>query len=61
MEHDIWFNGKFAPFEDVKIHLLSHVTHYGSRVLEGIRSFGTETQGPAIFRLSEHLRRIIVA
>ena len=61
MEHEIWFNGKFVPFEDAKIHLLSHVTDYGSSVFEGIRSFGTETQGTAIFRLSEHLRRIIVA
>ena len=61
MEHDIRFNGKFVPFNDAKIHILSHVTHYGSSVFEGIRSFGMETQGTAIFRLSERMRRLIVA
>ena len=59
MEHDIWFNGKFVPFKDAKIHLLSHVIHYGSSVFEGIRSYGTEKKGTAIFRLSEHMRRMV--
>ncbi len=57
MQHDIWFNGKLVPYEDAKIHVLSHVTHYGSSVFEGIRCYETE-QGSGIFRLREHLRRL---
>ncbi len=58
MQHDIWFNGKLVPFEDAKIHVLSHVVHYGSSVFEGIRCYHT-ARGSAIFRLREHMRRLI--
>ena len=57
MQHDIWFNGELVPFEDAKIHVLSHVVHYGSSVFEGIRCYNTD-EGPAIFRLREHLQRL---
>lgn len=57
MQHDIWFNGKLVPFEDAKIHVLSHVVHYGSSVFEGIRCYATD-QGSGIFRLREHLQRL---
>ena len=55
---DIWFNGKMTPFEDAKIHVLSHVIHYGSSVFEGIRCYDTE-RGSAVFRLPEHMRRLM--
>ena len=58
MTHDIWFNGKFVPHEEAKVHVLSHAIHYGSSVFEGIRSYHTK-QGKAIFRLSEHIRRLV--
>ncbi len=58
MAYDIWFNGKMVPHEDAKIHVLSHVIHYGSSVFEGIRCYDTE-KGPAVFRLPEHMRRLI--
>lgn len=58
MQHDIWFNGELIPFEDAKIHVLSHVVHYGSSVFEGIRAYNTE-KGTAVFRLPEHMRRLI--
>lgn len=54
----IWHNGRFIAWEDAKIHVLSHVVSYGSSVFEGIRCYET-TQGPAIFRLREHVRRLI--
>jgi branched-chain amino acid aminotransferase len=57
MQHDIWFNGELVPFEDAKIHVLSHVVHYGSSVFEGIRAYNTE-KGTAVFRLREHMRRL---
>ena len=53
----IWHNGKFVPWEDAKIHVLSHVVSYGSGIFEGIRCYHTP-QGPAIFRLKEHMRRL---
>lgn len=53
----IWFNGRFVPWEEARIHVLSHVVNYGSSVFEGIRAY-TTPQGPAIFRLEAHLRRL---
>src|SRR5271154_4643310 len=54
----IWHNGRFINWDDAKIHVLSHVTSYGSSVFEGIRCYATE-QGPAIFRVREHVRRLL--
>ena len=54
----IWFNGIITPWEDAKIHVMSHVLHYGSGVFEGIKCYGTD-KGPAIFRLNEHISRLI--
>lgn len=58
MKPDIWFNGEFVAYEDAQIHVLSHVIHYGSSVFEGIRCYETE-EGPAIFRLDEHMQRLV--
>jgi branched-chain amino acid aminotransferase len=54
----IWMNGEFVNWWDAKIHILSHVIHYGSGVFEGIRCYKTE-KGPEIFRLKDHLNRLI--
>ena len=54
----IWHNGHLVPWEDGKIHVMSHVVNYGSSVFEGIRCYRTGT-GPAIFRLREHMQRLI--
>jgi branched-chain amino acid aminotransferase len=54
----IWRNGKFINWEDANIHILSHVVSYGSSVFEGIRCYET-VKGPAIFRLGDHIRRMI--
>ncbi|MGQ0562165.1 MAG: branched-chain amino acid transaminase [Gemmatimonadota bacterium] len=52
----IWRNGEMVRWEAATIHVLSHVVHYGSSVFEGIRCYRTP-EGPAIFRLREHMRR----
>lgn len=52
----IWLNGKLIPWDQAKIHVLSHTLHYGSGAFEGIRFYKTE-RGPAIFRLNEHVDR----
>jgi branched-chain amino acid aminotransferase len=54
----IWHNGKFINWDDAQIHVLSHVVSYGSAVFEGIRCYDTK-QGPAIFRLPEHMQRLV--
>jgi branched-chain amino acid aminotransferase len=54
----IWHNGNWINWDDAKLHVLSHVVSYGSAVFEGIRCYETE-QGPAIFRLHDHMRRLI--
>jgi branched-chain amino acid aminotransferase len=53
----IWFNGELVDWHDAKIHVLSHVVHYGSSVFEGIRCYKTE-KGSAVFRLDEHVSRL---
>lgn len=53
----IWMDGKFIKWKDAKIHILSHVIHYGSSVFEGIRAYKTR-KGTAIFRLKEHTDRL---
>lgn len=53
----IWMNGKLVDWDDAKIHVLSHVVHYGTSWFEGIRCYDTAS-GSAVFRLDEHLRRL---
>jgi len=54
----IWHNGKFIGWNDATIHVLSHTVSYASAVFEGIRCYNTPS-GPALFRLKEHVRRMI--
>ena len=53
----IWFDGELVPWGDAKVHVLSHVLHYGSGVFEGIRAYETP-RGSGVFRLTEHLERL---
>jgi len=53
----IWMNGQFVDWADAKIHVASHVVHYGSGVFEGARCYDTP-KGAACFRLHEHIRRL---
>ena len=52
----IWMNGKLVNWDDAKIHVLSHVIHYGSSWFEGIRCYET-AKGTAVLRLDKHIRR----
>ncbi len=54
----IWHNGRFIAWDDAKIHVLAHVTSYGSSVFEGLRCYDT-IHGPAIFRPREHMQRLL--
>jgi branched-chain amino acid aminotransferase len=53
----IWFNGELIDWADAKVHVGTHGLHYGSGVFEGIRVYET-ANGPAVFRLTDHLRRL---
>jgi branched-chain amino acid aminotransferase len=53
----IWMNGEFVDWADARIHVATHGLHYGSGVFEGIRCYETP-KGPAVFRLTDHLRRL---
>ena len=54
----VWLNGKMVGYGDAKVPILTHSLQYGSGIFEGIRAYKTES-GPAIFRLSDHVRRFI--
>src|ERR687891_551386 len=53
----IWMNGELVDWADAKIHVASHVVHYGSGVFEGARCYATP-RGSACFRLDAHMRRL---
>jgi branched-chain amino acid aminotransferase len=53
----IWMNGEFVDWADAKVHVGVHGLHYGTGVFEGIRCYETP-DGPAVFRLREHLQRL---
>jgi branched-chain amino acid aminotransferase len=54
----VWHNGQFIKWNDARVHVMSHVLHYGSSIFEGIRCYAT-AQGPAVFRLREHMQRFL--
>jgi branched-chain amino acid aminotransferase len=54
----IWMDGELVDFEKATVHLLTPALHYGMRIFEGIRCYST-AQGPAVFRLTEHLERLL--
>jgi branched-chain amino acid aminotransferase len=53
----IWMNGALVDWADAKIHIGSHVVHYGTGVFEGARCYET-LRGSACFRLDAHMARL---
>jgi len=45
----IWFNGDIMPWQDAKVHVMTHAIHYGSSVFEGVRAYNTPDQERACF------------
>ena len=54
----IWMNGELVDFEKATVHMLTPALHYGAAVFEGIRAYNTP-KGPAVFRLTEHVERLL--
>lgn len=53
----IWLNGELIPWDEARIHVLTHSLHYGTAVIEGMRAYETDA-GPAVFRLTDHMERL---
>ncbi|MGI8664349.1 MAG: branched-chain amino acid transaminase [Acidimicrobiales bacterium] len=56
----IWLNGELIPWDEARIHVLTHSLHYGMGVFEGIRAYET-SRGPAVFRLTQHIERLFTS
>jgi branched-chain amino acid aminotransferase len=54
----IWLDGSFVDWSAANIHILTHTLHYGLGVFEGIRCYRTADDRSAVFRLSDHIRRL---
>jgi branched-chain amino acid aminotransferase len=54
----IWKDGELVEFEKATVHMLTAALHYGAAVFEGIRAYKTD-KGPAVFRLHEHIGRLV--
>jgi branched-chain amino acid aminotransferase len=55
----IWFDGTFVDWNDAKVHVLTHTLHYGAGVFEGIRAYECKDGRSEVFRLKEHMQRLI--
>lgn len=53
----IWLDGALVPWADASVHVTTLGLHYGVGFFEGVRCHSTP-DGPAIFRLTDHLRRL---
>jgi branched-chain amino acid aminotransferase len=54
----IWLDGRMVPWDEARVHVLTHTLHYGLGVFEGIRCYRTDDGRSAVFRLPEHVRRL---
>ncbi|MGF1466512.1 MAG: branched-chain amino acid transaminase [Sandaracinaceae bacterium] len=55
----IWMDGELVPWDQARVHVLTHTLHYGLGVFEGIRCYRTDDGRGAVFRLDDHIRRLI--
>ncbi len=55
----VWKDGEFIPLEEAVINVFSPSVQYGYGGFEGVRFYFCETKdGPAIFRLADHIDRL---
>jgi len=55
----IWMDGELTPWDDAKVHVLTHTLHYGNGAIEGTKAYKTEDGRCAIFKLKEHTQRLL--
>ena len=52
-------NGTLTPWDDAKVHVLTHTLHYGNGAIEGTKAYKTVDGRCAIFKLNEHTQRLL--
>ncbi len=55
----IWLDGKLVKWDEGHVHVMTHALHYGLGVFEGIRAYRTHDGRLAVFRLREHIERLL--
>jgi branched-chain amino acid aminotransferase len=55
----IWVDGSLVPWDQATDHVLAHTMHYGLGAFEGIRAYQRSDGRTAIFRLREHIERLL--
>ncbi|MDY0403757.1 branched-chain amino acid transaminase [Sulfurovum sp.] len=55
----IWMDGELTPWDEAKVHVLTHTLHYGNGAIEGTKAYKTVDGRCAIFKLKEHTQRLI--
>jgi branched-chain amino acid aminotransferase len=55
----VWMDGRLIKWDDAQVHVMTHALHYGLGVFEGIRAYKTKDGRLAVFRLREHIRRLL--
>ena len=56
-----WYDGELLPVQEIRVSALSHTLHYGTGVFEGIRAYDQADGGGGIFRLREHMQRLVMS
>ncbi|MEM2855680.1 MAG: branched-chain amino acid transaminase [Candidatus Nitrosocaldaceae archaeon] len=54
----VWLDGEKIPWEEAKVHVMTHAIHYGTSVIEGIRAYASHNN-LYIFRLEDHVKRLL--
>ncbi|MGQ0794368.1 MAG: branched-chain amino acid transaminase [Deltaproteobacteria bacterium] len=57
----IWFDGEIVPWNEAKVHVLTHTLHYGLGVFEGIRAYKCHDGRAAVFKLNDHINRLFAS
>lgn len=59
MSQYVWMDGQFVPFNEAQVPIMTHTLHYGYGAFEGIRAYERSDGGSHIFRISEHIERLL--
>lgn len=57
-DRQVFINGRFVPWGEATVHLLSHSLSRGSAIFEVMSVYEGE-KGPSVFRLDEHVSRLV--
>ena len=52
-------DGELTPWDNAKVHVLTHTLHYGNGAIEGTKAYKTVDGRCAIFKLNEHTKRLL--